>query len=419
MSEARVQIFMLGRFEIRIDGKPVFEALPQSRKALLLFQYLLLKYGETASHQELIEALWGNENSANPDMALRAITHRLRNMTDGTPLEGCIITTRGAYQWNTGINCEIDRCIVQSLLKQIQYATGEQAAEFGSRILELYTGKLLPGSMGEPWVERRSVYLHNQYRTVLLDMIEACKQPGNHARIVELCERAIPIDPYDERLYVEELMALDACGRTEEAEHLNELARSRGCLHTGASAKNLGSTYKRVMRDQRTMADDIDHVAKEIRTEDKRIAGAYLCDYQTFCSISRVQTRLYERYGLTPFLGMVTVTPPSRKADVAIMSSVMDMLEDILRKNLRQSDVIARYSSTQFVLLLCGVTNQSGINPMERVKAEFYGHLQYESYVMAYCLHNQSIENEDAEPSTPHTTKGRRGRKKRSEKTEK
>ena len=50
---ADVEIRMLGKFEILMDGKPVLAALNQSRKATMLVQYLVLQKGEKVTHKEL------------------------------------------------------------------------------------------------------------------------------------------------------------------------------------------------------------------------------------------------------------------------------------------------------------------------------------------------------------------------------
>ena len=79
---ATIEIKMLGGFEIRVNGKPVLAQLAQSRKATALVQYLVLRRGERVSHKVLTDTLWAGERSTNPDMALRAILHRFRNMID-------------------------------------------------------------------------------------------------------------------------------------------------------------------------------------------------------------------------------------------------------------------------------------------------------------------------------------------------
>lgn len=96
MTQPKIQITLLGKFEIALDGRPVLAGMAQSRKIQLLVQYLLLQYGRPATHAELTAALWGNAGDA--DMSLRAVLHRFRTMAakEDPVLENCILTGRGA-----------------------------------------------------------------------------------------------------------------------------------------------------------------------------------------------------------------------------------------------------------------------------------------------------------------------------------
>ena len=232
---ADIEIRMLGKFEILMDGKPVLAALKQSRKATMLIQYLVLQKGERVTHKDLTDTLWNGERSTNPDMALRAIMHRFRNMIEAEglkELETCIITSRGYYQWNPHLDCSVDVFEVNDLS---ELARKESDAEKRSRIYEqivnLYDGRLLPQSASEPWVESVSVRLHGQYRTAILNLLELCKKWGESTRIVTLCTRALELDPYEERLYLEMIQALEALGRHEKALEMTRRGNAMGCLH--------------------------------------------------------------------------------------------------------------------------------------------------------------------------------------------
>ena len=107
---ADVEIRMLGKFEILMDGKPVLAALNQSRKATMLVQYLVLQKGEKVTHKELTDTLWNGERSTNPDMALRAIMHRFRNMIEAegrwrTASSPAAAITSGTPRWNAVSTC--------------------------------------------------------------------------------------------------------------------------------------------------------------------------------------------------------------------------------------------------------------------------------------------------------------------------
>ena len=118
---ATIEIRMLGDFEILVNGKPTLAQLATSRKATALVQYLVLQRGQRVPHKLLTDALWAGERSTNPDMALRAILHRFRNMIEAeglTELQNCIVTSRGYYQWNPNLDCAVDVFTLEDLSAQ-------------------------------------------------------------------------------------------------------------------------------------------------------------------------------------------------------------------------------------------------------------------------------------------------------------
>ena len=385
MTQPKIRITMLGKFEITVDGRPALAGMAQSRKIQLLVQYLLLQYGRPATHTELTAALWGNAGDA--DMSLRAVMHRFRTMAakENAGLENCILTSRGAYVWNTDLDCEVDVFTIRSLAEQVS-AEGDPAAraDLYRRIIAQYTGRLLPDSAGEPWVERQRVWLHNLYKDSLFALIELCKESGDREEVVELSRRGLLADPYDERLYVEQILALEDLGRQEEAEEVTRCAARTGCLHGDSRNRNLNASYKRMQQSELAMEADLEHILKDVSEPDGE--GCYLCGYETFRSICRVQMRMRARYDFSLFLVTVSIVPPVARPGAGRTASAMRVLENVLCRTLRSSDVAARYSDTRFVLLLGGPASD-GSSPMERVRAEFYRRPEHDGYLLTYRLH--------------------------------
>ncbi len=385
MTQPKIRITMLGKFEIAVDGRPALAGMAQSRKIQLLVQYLLLQYGRPATHAELTAALWGNAGDA--DMSLRAVMHRFRTMAakEDPALESCILTERGAYVWNTELDCEVDVFTIRRLAEQ---ASAEKdpavRADLYRRIIGQYRGRLLPDSAGEPWVERQRVWLHNLYKDSLFALIELCKGSGDREEVVELSRRGLCADPYDERLYVEQILALEELGRQEEAEAVTRRAAETGCLHGDSRNRNLNGSYKRMQQSELAMEADLEHILKDVSETDGD--GCYLCGYETFRSICRVQMRMRARYDFSLFLVTVSIVPPVARPGAGRNAAVMRVLENVLGRTLRSSDVAARYSDTRFVLLLGGLASD-GSSPMERVRAEFYRRPEHDGYLLTYRLH--------------------------------
>ncbi len=390
MGNPHIVITMLGGFQIEVDGRPVLAALAQSRKVTLLLQYLLLERDRRISHKELTDSLWGAESTGNPDMALRAILHRFRGMIDQEnlrALQNCIVTNRGSYQWNGALDCDVDIYALQKLLEQGRTVLDdEQKAAVFERVLALYGGKLLPGSAGETWVERRSVQLHAQYQATLLHLLEIYKKADRQADIVRVCRRGMEVDRYNEQLYIEAILAYNALGEQEKATEISMLAGQMGYLHLNTSrAREINTAYRRLLQADRSVENDVDKIFDGIEREDDAV-GAFLCNYAIFKEIYKLHYRMMDRYGTPMFLALVTIVGTHRSPDPGEIAGAMEALEKILRTELRRCDVISQYSGTQFVALLTGATTVSGECPLERVKTEFYRSPAHASCALSYRL---------------------------------
>ena len=131
---------------------------------------------------------------------------------------------------------------------------------------------------------------------------------------------------------------------------------------------------------------DVKRIVQTVREGDAELGGAFLCSYDTFCSICRVQLRMRMRYDVPLFLVTVCVVPPVTRPSAARTAAAMRVLANVLSSTLRSSDVAARYGEDRFVLLLNGRAID-GKSPMERVRKEFYRRPEHDNYLLTYCLH--------------------------------
>lgn len=385
MSQPMIRISMLGKFEIELDGRPVLQGLAQSRKVQLLVQYLLLQYGRPATHSELTATLWGNTGDA--DMSLRAVMHRFRTMAEKEDpiLKNCILTTRGAYVWNTELDAQVDVVLLRRLANEaVAQRDPDAKAELNRRMVELYGGALLPGLTGEAWVERYRVQFQNLYKDALLGLVRLHKERGELDQVVELCTRGLQVAAGDQRLYMEQILALDQMGQSEQSAKVIREAISCGCLHGDSRARTLNATYNRMRSSEQRLQQDLDELVGAL--QEPRPSGAFLCSYQEFCAICHAQLRLRARYDFSLFVAAVRLVPPLSRPGAARTAAAMQVLGQILCKTLRASDVVARYGDSGYVLLLGGLA-ADGNSPMERVRAAFYRDPGHDGYQLLYRLH--------------------------------
>lgn len=396
---------MLGDFEIRVGGRPVLAQLAQSRKATALVQYLVLQRGEKVPHKTLTNALWGGDRSGNPDMALRAILHRFRNMIAQehlTELEDCILTSRGFYQWNPELECEVDVFRMQDLVMQAgQEKDPEQRLALEEQIVEIYRGRLLPLSMEEPWVESSAVRLHVLYRAAMIHVLEHYKKTGNNERLVALCRNGLEKNPWAERLYLELILALESLGRREEAHQVLQQGLASGCLHRAAEPGRVGALWRQARQADRNMENDMARLMAELPRDNTE--GAMICSFETFGQIYRMQRGIQVQYHVPVFLVLVTIVPVQAQ-DSAETERMMEVLQDLLRTRLRSCDVAARYSDTQYAVMVCGVPGQNAMR-LQRIKEAFYGTPTHEKYLLNYNSYSPKAGQEPSHHRRAHARK--------------
>ena len=392
MGEARVKIHLFGNFEILVDGNVVLTQLRQAKKTCLFLEYLLLKRGAAVSHEELLDMLWADKESSNPATALRTLLHRYRQLVEqnGLPaLNNSILTTRGFYQWNTELDCEIDAFELERLCQEARQPgmNNRERIERYLQVMELYRGPLLTNSPDEMWVVPKSVYYHDLFLESIFTLIDLLKQEEEHSMIVQVCRRAMDVDLFDERLHLELMMALVKTGKKREALSQYYFATDLHYKQLGIQpSEEIRSLYKLIVQADQDMEADIEKIQTAIEDEDEQ-AGAFVCEYEIFKEIYQLQRRMVERYNSTMFLGLITISNTyDQNFDSLVLDNIMKQLLETTRKNLRRGDTLSRYSAMQYVVLLPTVTYETGKEVMERVKKAFYKEYVKSSVMLTYKL---------------------------------
>ncbi|WP_101258785.1 AfsR/SARP family transcriptional regulator [Streptomyces barkulensis] len=209
----RLRFAVLGPVRAWRDGEPVGVGSPQQRALLAA---LLLRGGQTATAQELVDALWGEEPPQRALAALRTYASRLRKALGAEAL----ISESGGYAIGLGPGTEIDADTAAAHALE-----AEKAASGGDRhrARELY-GLALAQWDGEPLAHLPGPYAENQrtrleeWRLSLLEhRLDLDLQLGSHAEVVSELTALTAEHPLRERLRELLMLALYRSGRQAEA----------------------------------------------------------------------------------------------------------------------------------------------------------------------------------------------------------
>lgn len=372
-----ITITMLGDFDIVTESRSALVNIGNSPKSLLLLKYLILNKGKAVQMSTLIDVLWPDmESSVNPENALKTMVSRVRaNLREaGTIFENCILSKRGAYQWNDELPCTVDVFQFEELCARVQNVDNldETSRETYLQILNLYRADLSYASLEEEWVVSRSLFLRHLYFQTVYRFVDMLTQTDDNEMIILACRIALEIDAFDEKLNLAMMKALKRSGQTNAALMLYRHL-------TGAYYKQLGVEPSKMVTDYYKQLIQTDYssggVFNDIRSDlvgEGEGNGALVCDYAIFKYIYQLQKRYIARDKNKMYLALLTVEPAGTEpVSEIVVDQAMQELMKIVAGCLRKGDTVTRYGGSQYALLLPMAGGEGGNVIISRVRKLF------------------------------------------------
>lgn len=370
----KLKITMFGEFSVSYNDNTVSEHSKRSKKLWLLLQYLLVHHGHSVNQAELIDVLSGDEEGVNPASALKTQIHRLRDVLNGLGCEDpIIICVNGAYSINGDIDLEIDAEEFEKAFKE-----GNAAEDKGEKLrlilkaVNLYVGDFLAKSAYESWVVPLNTYYRSIYSKSVRIAIELLTEMGKLHDIIAICSKATTINPYDEFVHYSHIKSLAELGDQEGAKRQYENVTRLMMTKFGISpSKELMELYETAIKTKKNIQSDIDSVISDL-LEPRPIAGAFFCEYQIFKHMYQLELREAQRTGVSINICLLTISGGDGELPAQNpLNKAMDRLKECISRSLRGSDVFARYSVSQFVILLSNTNEQTGSIIMKRIEKAF------------------------------------------------
>ena len=374
----QIRIQMMGSFCIYINEARTESLIGKSKKGVSLMEYLIMNNGKPVPNTKLFSTLWGEENSSNPESALKTLVSRLRAMLNAVAegLGSCIVADRGAYHWESACGVQVDVLEITEIFTQFESATwkdNRDNPEVYIRLMKLYTGDLLQNDDMSEWVTPYAVSLHDRYLSAMYAYIDLLKQKNDYGEIAAVCRQALDIDAFDDKLNIELMTALINTSRTSDAMQQYKHVVHLNNRYLGIEvSEDMQEFYKQIVRAGKTLDFSLASIRNELQESEEKY-GAFVCEYSVFKEIYNLQMRNLERLGSSMFLGLIMAgEPEGAETDSIRQDNIMQTLLEILRKNLRKGDTVTRISPTTFALLLPTVNYTTGNMIMDRIKRAFY-----------------------------------------------
>lgn len=371
----QIQVKMLGELSLQYEDNRIAESDNRTKKVWLLLSYLICQRDRVVSTKKLVELLWGEEPmSNNPENALRITLHRLRSQLNGLwPNAGreLILSREGGYIWNDAVSVELDCDRFDALVRSRPQAE-EQRLQDRLEAIDIYRGDFLEKQSAETWVIPVSTHFHNLYIGAVLEAVEGLMQRSRYAEAVQLCRRAVGMEPYHEQLHQWLMKALVAAGDQAGAAGVYTSLSKRLFDDFGIRpSQETREVYRQSVHAVSQWSIPVDEVLEDLQEPDPA-PGAMMCDYDYFKVLCYAQSRDMERSGTVTHVVLLSAAADGEKIlSKRSMQRVMHRLGEQIRLNLRKGDIYSRCSASQYIFMLPKANYENSCMVSRRVIGAF------------------------------------------------
>lgn len=373
MKKLKMQLF--GSFMLEYNGHTIGEETLHSNKLTRLLVYILVNRGSILKHQQLLEVL-GIDNSQNPENILKNLIYRMRKAMAELGDEKFICTTSGAYCWNPDIEVETDYEQYEAWIEALRTENDAQKRKnLSYKIIDNYRNNVSPKVAQETWLLPKTTWYQICCIEAIHSLCELLEAEGEWNELEIICSKAMTVDAFDEEIHCWLLKSMHGQKKYDLAIAQYEKSKKMFYENMGIQpSAELQEAFQDMLADIGEDIKDVSNLLEEMQ-ESERLDGAFICDYHIFRQIYRIEVRRTERSGMAEHMLLLTIRKKNSKNGSKLTENVssegMDALELAIRCCLRSGDVAARYSTTQFVILLPMCSYESGVAVAERIQKYF------------------------------------------------
>jgi DNA-binding SARP family transcriptional activator len=377
-NNSQIYIRLFGDFSITYNDKVLTDFSVKSKKVISLIEFLIINRNNDITQEKIFDILWEDDKGCdNPANALKNLVYRARillcklfNIDD----KEFIIYKQNTYEWNTDIDCIIDVEEFEKLLKKASDTTLSEDIRIDLYIkaFSLYKGEFLSKSANQYWVLTKSTYYTSLYIKNIIEASELLLSQKRYEDIINICEVATEYYPFEEQIQILLIKAYSFAGRYNKAlshyDHITKLFYKELGVKVSDSLRNM---YREISKNISSIKQDIDDISEDLK-EPGSVSGAYLCDYEIFKNLYRIQSRSISRTGQSVYIALMTITETSdNELDANILETLMELLQNTIISSIRKGDIVSRYSTYQFILMLPLTTLENGEMVLNRILMKF------------------------------------------------
>lgn len=374
-------IHLLGKFQIKYNNQILDSDMIRSEMIVKLLSFLIVHRDRSLAVNELADVLWQEDETDNPAGALKNLMYRLRTILKKNFGEGeFILTSRGAYAWNQKFEVTVDAEEFEKYCDGAKKITdiGEKIACY-EKAIHLYRGDFLTKYASISWIVPLSTYYHSQFLSIVKRVAKLYRETEQYEKMEKTCAYALRYDNIDEKLHCYLIESLIYQNKLELAKEYYDRAEKMlyDTLGVRASAK-LREVHDGLMQMQKAAeAAEISEVNEDMAEEEPE--GAFICGYPIFREIYRLESRRIARLGISEYVLLITVfmkgqakSESNEQYNKFHIKKAMDCLGKTLKESLRIGDVAAKYSNSQYIVLLPTLDYEDSVMIASRIEKTLY-----------------------------------------------
>lgn len=360
-----LSVYMLGRFSVEYGDQILSLGRNSSSKLIQLLQIVWLAGEKGVTRDDLAGMLYDRDSLSSLNNSLNNLIYRLRKVLaeSGFPKSLYVINQDGVYFWDRAIPVWVDAREFERLV-EMGDKKGQQEKEtfqYYKKAEELYQGELLTSISTENWVIVESLRFKRMYERAVSWLGDYMKGQKDYPGMYQLYRQAAQVYPFD-NWQVGQIESMTYMGRYKEAFLLYDNTAKRYSEEMGLPPSDkMLECYKTMSRQFVNRPDVLKNIRAELREQEDEKINAYYCSLPSFIDIYRLSARRSERNGKPFCLMLCTITDYEGKViqNQEKLKARSELLKKTIGRALRRSDVYAKYSASQYLILLTGVGEEN------------------------------------------------------------
>jgi len=375
-----ITIHTFGSFSIRQGPLVLIQQHGRSKLLWEIFLFLLSNRPRSFHPEIILQSIYPHKKYNDPGAVMRNQLYRLRQElafdNKEASLANNLVYSSGRYRWDNRSWCTTDAEQFESLVDKARELAREHPAEsisYNLEALKLYKNGYLADFTDSDWVIPFRSHYHDLYLSAVLELGALFKKKKAYRDISYICEQALAIDYFDERVHIILIEALLASGLTNQARAHYDEATSTFYREMGIKPSSaMKSLYRAIKHQSGDYELNPALFAEHLTANIDNCEGACIVDPEVFRHITRYELQRDEIKSRPLFACLLTLTGQGyAMPNQDILEEAMDQLNQAILKSLRHKDVFTRWNDAQFLILLPDFEREQANKVLERINYNF------------------------------------------------